>query len=296
MAIHVLGFPTRLGIPREESLSGPTALRRAGLIAYLQRFGQPVVDHGDMDLPPGRREEPPAEKVRKVVAAARRQKELWRQSGQKPGDLMLTIGGDHSTSLGTIWALAERGQPFDLLWIDAHGDFNILETSPTGNPHGMVLSLATGLFPGTVPTLIGPERLHLWGVRDLDPGERVLLERHRVEVLGPDQVRAEREQLIGRLRPDVYLSFDIDSVDPTEAPGTGVPVPGGFSRAEALELVAAIARQRRVLALDVVEYHPDRDRENMTGALAMDVIHTVLTEQVRILSGRPFGQSAAAGD
>lgn len=293
MAIHVLGFPTRLGIPREESLSGPAALRRAGLIAHLQRFGRPVIDHGDMRLPPDRQEDPPAEKVRRVVAAARRQKDLWRRCGRSPGDLLLTIGGDHTTSLGTIWALVERGRPFDLVWIDAHGDFNTLETSPTGNPHGMVLALATGLLPELLPELIGPERLHLWGVRDLDPGERRLLEAHRVEVLGPAGVRAERERLIERLGPEIFLSFDIDSVDPADAPGTAVPVPGGFRRAEALALVASIARQRRILALDVVEYHPDRDRANMTGRLALDVIRTALAEQARAFPGRHSGCAAA---
>lgn len=280
MAIQLLGYPTTLGLPRTAAVHAPEALRGAGLMARLTRLGQPVIDHGDMALPPGRRDIPVADLVRQVVEAARVQKEHWLQH-LRPGDLPLTIGGDHSTSLGTIWALAELGHDFDVVWIDAHGDFNILETSPSGNPHGMVLSLATGLLPDLLPRLISPQQLRFFGIRDLDPGERALLERERVEVPSPDQVRQERERLLRRLKPHVFLSFDIDSVDPSEAPGTMTPVPHGFRREEALGLVAAIARQRKIIALDLVEYHPDYDRDGITAALALDVLTTALTGSAR---------------
>lgn len=291
MTIQLLGFPTTLGLPRVAAIPGAEALRAAGLLHRLDQLGLQVVDHGDMALPPGRVEDSVTERVRKVAAAASEQKAHWLKS-QRHGDLLVTIGGDHSTSLGTIWTLTEMGRTFDVIWVDAHGDFNTMETSPTGNPHGMVLAMATGLFPGVLPRMIGPEQLRLWGVRDLDPGERQRLIREKVEVLSPDQVRRDRERIIGRLRPDVFLSFDMDSVDPTEAPGTGVPVPGGFRGQEALELVAAIARQRRLLALDLVEYHPDKDRAGMTGTLALQVIQAALTGRA---VGHPGGL-AAVGD
>lgn len=291
MAIQLLGFPTTLGLPRNAIRHAPETLRAAGLVRNLEQLGHQVIDHGDMVPPAGCVDDPAAVRVRKVAEAARQQKEHWLTSHQ-PGNLLLTLGGDHSTSLGTIWALAEMGHDFDVIWIDAHGDFNILETSPSGNPHGMVLAMAAGLFPDLLPPLISPERLRLWGIRDLDPGEKALLERERVEVLNPAQVRHEWDRIVNGLRANVFISFDIDSVDPTEAPGTMTPVPGGFNRHEAVALVAAIARQRRVLALDLVEYHPDRDRAGVTAALALDVAHAAVTGQAQ---RRASGLDAVAG-
>lgn len=270
MAIQLLGFPTTLGLPRKAFLHGPEALRKAGLVQRLERLGTIVKDLGDLSLEEGRAEDPVDLRVQKVVEAARRQADHWVNL-HKPGDLTMTLGGDHTTSLGTIWALSRLGHEFDVVWIDAHGDFNVIETSPTGNPHGMVLALACGLLPQFAPRMIGPDQLRLWGIRDLDPGEKALLVRERVEVLDPDQTRQDWTQVISRLRPNVLLSFDIDSVEPEEAPGTMTPVPGGFRRTEALELVDQIARHRNLLAVDIVEFHPDKDRESLTVSLALKV-------------------------
>lgn len=277
MDIQLLGFPTTLGLPRQANEHGPAALRRAGLIPMLERCGLPVEDLGDLPVEPGLSEDPVPTRMRKVVDAARRQSELW-QRVHRPESLMLTLGGDHSTSVGTIWALAAMGRSFDIVWIDAHGDFNIPETSPTGNPHGMVLSLTAGLMPDYLPaTLVAPDRLHFWGIRSLDPGERMLLNQSGAVVLTPEQVRQKGESILSRLKPDVYLSFDIDSVDPSEAPGTMTPVPGGFRREEAVALVALLARERNLIALDIVEFHPDRDRESATVDLAMRVAATAIS-------------------
>ncbi len=292
MAIQLLGFPTTLGLPRDAVRHAPEALRASGLTRNLERLGHKVVDHGDMALVSSRVEDPVEARLQKVAEAARVQKDHWLKA-HRSGDLMLTVGGDHSTSLGTIWALSEMAHDFDIVWVDAHGDFNVIETSPSGNPHGMVLAMATGLLPRWTPKMVSPDRLRLWGIRDLDAGERRLLEREQVEVLEPDQVRHEWDRIIGRLKPNVFLSFDIDSVDPSDAPGTMTPVPGGFHRHEALDLVAAISRRRNLLAVDIVEYHPDHDEADRTAALALDVAQAAVSGQV---IRRKAGLDAAAGD
>lgn len=292
MAIQLLGYPTTLGLPNPAQRHGPEAMRAAGLVQRLQELGSAVEDLGDLPLPSGSRSDAPAERIRKTVEAARLQADFWLKA-HKPGKMMLTVGGDHSTSLGTIWALARMGHSFDVIWIDAHGDFNIVETSPSGNPHGMVLALACGLMPDQMPKVLDPSCIRQWGVRDLDPGEKLLLERERVEVLSPDQVRHERERIVNRLKPNVLISFDIDSVEPDEAPGTLVKVKGGFHRSEALELIAYIARHRQLLALDLVEFHPEHDRNDLTLNLALDVVRTAVSGQVNRRSNT--GLSAAAG-
>lgn len=292
MAIELLGFPTTLGLPRTARRHGPEALRQAGILQELKDLGAQLNDLGDLSLDSGDVADSPERRVEKVVRAARAQADLWQRS-HRPGDLMLTLGGDHSTSLGTIWALASMGHTFDVVWIDAHGDFNVLETSPSGNPHGMVLSLACGLMPQFMPRTVAPSALRLWGIRDLDAGERKLLEQERVEVLTPDQTRLQRDRLVGRLKPNVLLSFDIDSVEPAEAPATMTPVPGGFTRTEALELVRMVASQRNILALDIVEVHPDLDRNQLTESLAVAVAKVAVAEQ---LKRRIPGANAVAGD
>lgn len=296
MTIHLLGFPTTLGLPRNAVRHAPEALRASGLLAYLRQLDSQVIDHGDMALPPGLQSDPVPARIAKVVEAARRQQAHWQRVA-RPGDLLLTIGGDHSTSLGTIMALAAMGHDFDVVWVDAHGDFNTIATSPSGNPHGMVLSLAAGLLPEALPRIIRPEQLRLWGIRDLDPGERRLLTEARVEVLSPAEVRARRAELLAGLKPNLFLSFDIDSVDPAEAPGTMTPVPGGFSRDEAVALVADIVRGRNLLALDVVEYHPDRDAGGVTERLAHAVLRAALDAwrcQPSNCSGSPYSSRSAA--
>lgn len=250
-----------------------------------------VEDLGDLPLAELHNPGSVPDMVANVVAAAGRQADLWLRQ-HKQGQLMLTLGGDHSTSLGTIQALSRMGHEFDVVWIDAHGDFNIIETSPTGNVHGMVLALACGLMPEYTPGAIAPSDLRLWGIRDLDPGERDLLNNHQVEVLDPDQTRHEWDRIVKRLKPNILLSFDIDSIDPMQAPGTMTPVPGGFNRHEALQFVAHLARERHILALDVVEFHPDFDRQDRTLQLALDVITTAVSGQVE---RRQRGFSAAAG-
>ena len=291
MAIQVLGFPTTIGLPRRAKRHATEALRAAGLLEMLRQYSASVEDLGDLTLPEGDRALPVDEQVRLSVSAAREQAAFW-QRNHKPGHLMLTLGGDHSTSLGTLWALSDMGYDYDVIWVDAHGDFNIIETSPSGNTHGMVLALACGLMPDFMPPVISPSALRLWGIRDLDPGEQRLLASHAVEVLSPEQVRHQWDRIVMRLKPNVVLSFDIDSVDPAAAPGTMTPVPGGFHRHEALELVGHVARHRQILALDIVEFHPDYDQANTTLELARAVVTTALTGRAERLGSA--GQVAAA--
>ncbi len=280
MTIELLGFPTTLGLPREAFRHGPEAMRTGGLVTQLETLGQKVIDLGDLVPPPGNTAHAVPVRVQQVVEAARWQADTWVKKHENE-NLMMTLGGDHTTSLGTIWALIRMGHSFDVVWVDAHGDFNIIETSPSGNPHGMVLSLACGLMPQFMKRIITPSDLKLWGIRDLDEGEKRLLTDYSVEVLDPGQTRKSWSQILDRLKPEVFLSFDIDSVEPEEAPGTMTPVPGGFRSKEALELVAQIANRRRLLAVDIVEFHPDKDRESRTLNLAMEVAYTAATGRVR---------------
>jgi arginase len=273
MRAQLLGFPTTLGLPRPVAREeGPAALRRLGLVEALGQVAE-VTDLGDLAVERPRPGEGLARLLRKVLAAAHQQAEVLADDYDDDA-LTVTVGGDHTTSLGTALALSRLGLSFDVVWLDAHGDFNTPVTSPSGNPHGMVLAMLAGLTP-YLPQAVAPWRLHLWGVRDLDPAERGLLEALGVDVRDVAATRAGWPHLLEGLDHDVLVSFDCDCCQPDVAPGTMTPVADGFERAEVLHLVRQIGEARRVVALDVAELHPDRDREDRTAALARDVILTL---------------------
>jgi arginase len=272
MRAQLLGFPTALGLPRLVSEEGPAAVRRVGLVQALERVLE-VTDLGDLAVARPETGDGVGRLLHQVIAAARRQARAFIQAYAVDA-LPITLGGDHTTSLGTALALRQLGRSFDVVWLDAHGGFNTPITSPSGHPHGMVLAILAGLTP-YLPQAVAPWRFHLWGVRDLDPGERSLLAALGVDVRDVAATRAEWPGLLRALSRDVLLSFDCDCCQPDVAPGTLTPVANGFERAEVLRMVRQIGEARRVLALDVVELHPDRDREDRTAQLARDVILAV---------------------
>src|SRR5581483_2983414 len=171
------------------------------------------------------------------------------------GHLPLTLGGDHSFSFGSIGGAA-RVKNLGVLWIDAHGDFNTADTTPSGNVHGMPLAALCGygdprlvhVGKPSAPS-VNPANVVNLGARDLDPGERELLRASGMTVLAMEQI--DRIGMYQAMQQAIaiatsgtdgfYLSFDLDAIDPVYAPGVGTPVPGGLAYREALlacELVA----------------------------------------------------------
>jgi arginase len=203
------------------------------------------------------------------------------------------LGGDHSIALGSIGAMAKAHGPGGVLWVDAHGDVNTPESSPTGNVHGMVLAALLGWagdgFESDAWPLpaLDPERVALVGVRILDEGEKELLQRHGVFVLTMSDVdrmgveSAFSQALERTAGPGfVHVSFDMDSVDPTVAPGVGTPVQGGLSYREAHLALELVAESGLMSSLDVVEVNPILDRENATATLAVDLVASALGARI----------------
>jgi arginase len=205
----------------------------------------------------------------------------------------IVLGGDHSVALGTLGGLHRAHGPGGVIWIDAHGDLNSPETSPSGNVHGMVLAAALGLageaFQGDdwqLPALV-PSRVALVGVRSLDDGERELLKRLDALVFTMSDVdrlgleRTVREALAHVAGPGfVHVSLDMDVVDPDVAPGVGTPVRGGLNYREAHLAMELIAETGLATSLDVVEVNPILDRENETGKLAVELVASALGARI----------------
>jgi arginase len=203
------------------------------------------------------------------------------------------LGGDHSIAIGTLGGLARAHGPGGVLWIDAHGDVNRPETSPTGNVHGMPLAVALGLAgpefeseAWALPAVLA-ERVALVGVRSLDPAEVKLLSELEVDVYTMSDVdklgieRVIRQSLAHVAGPGfVHVSVDMDALEPDIAPGVGTPVRGGLSYREAHLAMELVADSGLAGSLEVVEVNPILDRENETAELAVELVASALGARI----------------
>jgi arginase len=293
--VAVIGAALDLGAGRRGVDMGPSAIRYAGLDARLAELGYEYVDRCNVETPVAEAipvEDDRARFLPQIKATTRRIAQLVGDDTRE-GYVPVVLGGDHSVALGTLAGLREAHGPGGVLWIDAHGDLNSPETSPSGNVHGMVLAAALGLAgerfeeDGWGLPALARDRVALVGVRALDEGERELLRGLDARVFTMSDVdrlgveRAIREALTHIAGPGfVHVSLDMDAVDPDVAPGVGTPVRGGLSYREAHLAMELVAESGLASSLDVVEVNPILDRENMTGELAVELICSALGQRI----------------
>jgi arginase len=292
--VAVIGAALDLGAGRRGVDMGPSAIRYAGLDARLAEIGHTPVDLGNVETAVAEATVAGDERARFLPqireTCARIADRVAEAAGA--GSLPLVLGGDHSVALGTLEGLARVYGPGGVLWIDAHGDLNSPQTSPSGNVHGMVLAAALGLAgpqfeDGWQLPAVDRTRVALVGIRSLDAGERALLQGLDARVFTMSDVdrfgveRAVRESLAHIAGPGfVHLSLDMDAVDPDVAPGVGTPVRGGLSYREAHLALELVAESGLLSSLDVVEVNPILDRENETGKLAVELAASALGARI----------------
>jgi len=286
MEIAIIGVPTDFGQGRRGVDMGPSAIRYAGLQAGLERIGHTVVDMGNVRLPVVEQiavGEPALKHLDGIIAAA---EGLAAQAGDAyaRGRVPIVLGGDHSLAFGSV-AMAARDRSIGLLWIDAHGDFNTSATTPSGNIHGMPLAALCGFGDPRLVDLLGPgpkldpRRVAIIGARDIDEGEKRLLREAGVAVFSMQQIDRQglvtvMDQALAIVRDGtdgVHVGFDLDVLDPSEAPGVGTPVPGGMSYREAHLVMEMVAESGALTSLDLVEVNPILDRQNITASLAAEL-------------------------
>jgi arginase len=291
--VAVIGAGLDLGADRRGVDMGPSAIRYAGLATRLEALGLTYNDLGDVVTAIPEATGVGDERARyldEIKATCERVAELVA-SEVRAGHLPLVLGGDHSVALGSVGGLASVRGAGGVLWIDAHGDLNRPETSPSGNVHGMALAALLGLagpaFASDAWPLPAVERVALVGVRELDRGERELIQELHARVYtmsdidrrGVEPVMRESLEHVGD-GGFVHVSLDLDVVDPEVAPGVGTPVRGGLSYREAHLALELVAESRLLGSLDVVEVNPIFDRENATGKLAVDLIASALGARI----------------
>ena len=293
--VAVIGAALDLGAGRRGVDMGPSAIRYAGLAARIAELGHAYVDRGNVETAVAEATAVGDEHARFLPQIKTTCERIGRLVADAARDefVPLVLGGDHSVALGTFAGLREVYGPGGVIWIDAHGDLNSPETSPTGNVHGMVLAAALGLAgesfgeEGWGLPALAPGRVALVGVRALDEGERALLQDLDARVFTMSDVdrlgveRVVREALAHVAGPGfVHVSLDMDALDPDVAPGVGTPVRGGLSYREAHLAMELVAESGLAGSLDVVEVNPILDRENETGKLAVELVASALGARI----------------
>src|SRR6478752_9040640 len=296
LPVSIIGAPLDLGQTRRGVDMGPSAIRYAGLEERLAEISLTVLDRGNVGAP-----EPEAlalvdDRARflpEILEACAALAALVEETA-RDGALPLVLGGDHAIAIGTLAGLAAAaGQPGGVIWIDAHGDLNTPETSPSGNVHGMPLAAALGRSSAwfahdrlTLPA-IDPARVALVGIRSLDPAERAFLREADIRVFTMSDIdrigieHAMREALDRVAGPGfVHISLDLDALDPEVAPGVGTPVPGGLTYREAHLACELIAESGIVGSFEVVESNPILDRENTTARTAVELVASALGQTI----------------
>jgi arginase len=295
--VAVIGAPLDLGAGRRGVDMGPSAIRYAGLDQLLaEKLGVRVSDAGNVSSPVVETTEMGDEHARylaQILDLCDRLARLVAEVDAR-GAFPLVLGGDHSVALGSLVGMAQsRGAPGGVVWIDAHGDLNTPATSPSGNVHGMVLAAALGRAgdaferEGWPLPAVASGKLALVGVRSLDDGERKLLQSLDAKVFTMSEVdRIGVEPCLRQALAHaagaafLHVSFDMDVVDPDQAPGVGTPVKGGLSYREAHLAMETVAQSGLLDSLDVVEVNPILDRENATGQLAVELVASALGARI----------------
>jgi arginase len=298
--IEIIGCPIDLGAGRRGVDMGPSAIRIADVEARLEQLGHQVVDFGDLDVMIPETQQVGQGKLRYKDPILKTCDELCKAVDRSLGEgrMPLVLGGDHSLAIGSVAGstgfYARQGEALGLVWFDAHGDANTPDTTPSGNIHGMSLAVSLGLGDHDLVNLGGrapkvqPRNTVLIGVRDLDVGEREILKRSGCTVYtmrdlderGMRDVVDEAIRLASDGTAGIHLSFDMDVVDPEDAPGTGTPVWGGITYREAHLAMEMFNDRANVAAIDVVEVNPVLDSQNMTGILAAELLQGVLGKRI----------------
>lgn len=299
--VKIVGAPMDLGQQRRGVDMGPSAVRYAGLYDRLVQIGHTVHDIGNIPVAGRDEDEVRSEcwvetgggglrHLRAVTAACQAIYDV--ASTCADDDFPIFLGGDHAMAIGTISGVAARG-PLGVIWIDAHGDYNTPETTPSGNIHGMPMAVLSGLGHPDLVNLgapgakLRPQDIVMIAIRDLDVQERIALVHSGIIVytmrdideLGMATVARRALARLNRLAR-IHVSLDMDALEPTVAPGVGTPVSGGLTFREAHLLMEILAESGKVCSLDVVEVNPILDEGNRTAEVAVALVASLLGQQI----------------
>ncbi|HRO51879.1 MAG TPA: arginase [Alicycliphilus sp.] len=291
--LTLIGAPTDVGASVLGASMGPDALRIAGIARALQGLGLAVQDLGNLSGP-GNPQAAPQGGFRHLVEVTRWNEAVFAAtlSALQAGRLPLLMGGDHCLAIGSISAVARhcsaRGRRLKVLWFDAHADANTPASSPSGNLHGMPVACLLGHGPAQLTQLAGAaaalqaQQITLVGVRSVDAIEKSFVNTLGIEVYDMRSIdelgmRAVMQAALADVDENthLHLSFDMDGLDPTIAPGVGTPVRGGPTYRETQLFMEMLADSGALGSVDIMELNPALDLRNQTAELAVDLLESL---------------------
>lgn len=291
--LSIIGVPLDLGASLRGSNLGVDAVRYAGLKERLERIGYDVKDEGDIEV---RREEAVTKdpKLKNLNVIVDTNQKLCNKVDEvmKSGRFPVVVGGDHSIAMGTIKGVLHHVSKLGVIWFDAHGDINTHETTPSGNIHGMPVAALLGMGADELTSIGGSEykldkkNFVYIGSRDLDAGERAAMKAlgmhvytmHEIDNMGIKAVMEEAIKIASDGTDGIHVSFDMDVLDPSIAPGTGTKVKGGMGYREAHFSLELIAKTEKLVSVEFVEVNPLLDNDNMTGKTAVALAGSLMGE------------------
>jgi arginase len=299
-SVSILGVPLGYGASMAGVDMGPAALRVARLNQRIARLGYSVHDLGDLRLERPQTLPQEDEKLKYVREISNTCEQLAVEVERilDAGELPLVLGGDHSIAIGSFAGVAsyykQRQETLGLIWFDAHADMNTPETTPSGNIHGMPLSALLGYgaheltnVGGFAPKLDPKLCAHV-GARDIDPGERELISRlgmrfftmREVDERGMSACMDDAIAIAARGSGGYAVTFDVDVLDPGDAPGSGTLVRGGLTYREAHLAMEKIAEAGGMRSLEIVEINTALDVNNKTAELGVELILSALGKTI----------------
>lgn len=292
--IAIIGVPLDLGAGTRGVNLGPDAIRYAGVEERLKNIGYNVEDLGDIPVNRSQAVTEPNSNLKNLNVISEVNSLLSKKvfSVMSEGKFPLVLGGDHSIAIGTISGVLKYKKSLGVIWFDAHGDINTPETSPSGNIHGMPVAVLLGLGDKSLTKIVGEnnflkkENIVYIGSRDLDSGERKAMKEqgitvftmHEIDDMGIKKVMEEAIKIAGDNTDGIHVSFDMDALDPSIAPGTGTKVPGGMNYREAHYALELIAKSEKLVSAEFVEVNPLLDNANMTGKAAAVLVGSLMGE------------------
>lgn len=291
MKINLIGVPLFYGCDRRGVNLGPDDLRENGLVEILEKNNHIVYDLGNLHVPEISEQNKfqHHSNMKYLDSITEVNKNLAHQvfCSLQSNNFPLVIGGDHSLGLGSISGSSKYYENLAVVWIDAHGDINTHETSPSGNVHGMPLAAAMGIGHETLTNIyfqgqkVNPENVFILGARDLDEGELSIIKEYKLNVFTTEQIRElgveevmKRVQntLIKNKIDAIHLSYDIDSLDSELVPGTGTPVSDGLTVDQCKYMLKSLLQSRLVKSMDFVELNTHLEDGDNTINICLDLI------------------------
>lgn len=294
MNISIIGMPLFYGCDKPGVEKGPEELRKNNLIDIFEK-NHTVYDLGDIEVEQVSENEKYSSNLQlkylKQVINANNGLALKVFESLQNNTFPLIIGGDHSLAMGSIAGASKYfGNDLAVIWIDAHGDINTHDTSPSGNIHGMPLAASMGYGYEKLTSIffnetkIKPENVFILACRDLDKGEIELINKLNINVWTNEQINKEGtskvlHELLELIKEknikNIHLSYDIDCLDPDYVPGTGTPVNNGLTYSQSKKILESVLGTSLIKSMDFVEYNPILDKNDKTKETCIELLNLI---------------------